>query len=388
MNKLLTIFVLLLLAQTGIADELIINNGNQYTNNTTVYINISVDGQNYGWVEEDNGTYVNITVNTTVQWTFNTTVNETKLFQLSKNENGTIVTANSSIILDQIDPVVNILFPVNKSTYFQDEISFTRYLSLEITDSIDDNGNLESLPFVFGNFTQDYPAYNVDVTSTIHNGGDNFTLSNSLGEHSIQVLVKDSAGNSLIYGFSYKVVSRTVSSGNIVRSLELNYIIDNSLINVTLTPTNGDFQFYNINETIPINFNVSFDNSSGENFNISMEKVVNTPSGFNTYKFIGAVPLTNLTYSINTSNTNTDYGQFSISGTFIDANRKSGIIAKSYYHLATTDIELYQRYDSNDNGVLEKGEVINAVVDYFKNELTFSEIMKIVIKYLFGSIFN
>ena len=394
MNKLIiTIFVLLMLAQTGIADTLTINGGNNYTNNLSVNITISVDGQDYGWVAGNNGTYFNVTANTTTQWIFNTSTNEEKTFTLTKEQDDFNISFTSKIILDRIDPVVNMIFPVDNSTYFQDEISSTRYLSLEITDTIDDNGNLESLPFVdygilgfWTGLNQDIPIYAVNSSSIIHNEQGNFTLSNSLGEHKIQVLLKDSAGNYNHSNFTYNVVSRTVSSGNIVRSLELNYIIDNSLINVTLTPTNGDFQIYNINETIPVNFNVSFVNSSGENFNISMEKVANTPVGYNTYKFIGAEPLTNLTYSINTTSSN--YGQFYISGTFIDADRKSGIIAKSYYHFASAQIELYQRYDSNDNGVLEKGEVINAVVDYFKNELTFSEIMKIVIKYLFGSIFN
>ena len=120
MNKLITIFVLLMLAQTGIADTLIINNGNNYTNNLSVNITISVDGQDYGWVAGSNGTYINVTANTTTEWIFNTTTNEEKPFTLTKEQNDFNITSTSKIILDRIDPVVNMIFPVNKSTYFQD----------------------------------------------------------------------------------------------------------------------------------------------------------------------------------------------------------------------------------------------------------------------------
>lgn len=171
------------------------------------------------------------------------------------------------------------------------------------------------------------------------------------------------------------------SSGIVSRTVDKNWLNSSNpldKITVTVTGTNADFRWYGVQETMPENMNVALPASEGTSVQVQQSGSI--------YTFVGvqgsAVPVTNftLTYFL-TANNGAQTG--AIQGTFRDSDKNDGTIMPSTNTIRiTTDV--WQMYDTDGDGTLDKNEVIAAAVDYFtKNTLTFGDIVSIVRHYLY-----
>ncbi len=360
----LTLMLLVASIGTAVADTITINNGNPYTNNPIVSVNITsnngfvfITNLSTGlWNQVENVNYINLPQNIGVSEGNNVL----KIYNGSSNISGFSIESFippqsnlniTSIILDVTKPVINIIFPINNSNYYENEIYGRGY----IYNIIDAN-----------------PAVpNATVSSQL--------LNTSIGNHSFSINAIDLAGNSNTTVIFYTVSTAPKSPGIIVRSLNRTSIVPGGSILVNLTASGSDFSVGSINETIPDIFTLT------PLVNTSFIQVTNISQGGNrVYTFVG-IGLYNISYVIST--TSELYDKYNISGEFMDGSSPHslrGDIEITKFYLSSADNDLYNHYDINVNGRLERNEVIDAVDDYFAGSVFFVDIIKIIIKYIAG----
>jgi len=159
-------------------------------------------------------------------------------------------------------------------------------------------------------------------------------------------------------------VSDTASiTGTVIRSISPSVIQPGSDLSITLTPSSSAlFALYQVIETIPQGF--TFVNSATSYTNQG-----------NVYNFT-QISGTPVTYVLRAPSTE---GNYAINGTFKDVNLNTGIIS------GTTSIRVGAiNYDSNNNGMIDRSEAVQAVMDYFNGAITKQEAINVVIAY-FGS---
>ncbi len=89
--------------------------------------------------------------------------------------------------------------------------------------------------------------------------------------------------------------------------------------------------------------------------------------------------MTNFSYTLTPMTCN--YGVYNISGNY-EINGtiiNSSITYITYY---SPYINIYKKYDTNNNGIISRDEVLTSVLDYFNTLLTHNEIINITNKYL------
>ncbi len=149
-----------------------------------------------------------------------------------------------------------------------------------------------------------------------------------------------------------------LSSAYPLRNLSNDSIYSNNSINVNVSyPDN----YTKTSEIIDACFNVS----SQYNYTIYDSMI---------YFF----NMTNFSYTLTPITCN--YGAYNISGNY-EINGtiiNSSITYITYY---SPYINLYRKYDTNNNSLISKDEVLNSVWDYFNNLLTNNEISNIIDKY-------
>ena len=93
---------------------------------------------------------------------------------------------------------------------------------------------------------------------------------------------------------------------------------------------------------------------------------------------------TSYTYTVTASET---VGTYSFSGTLRDFDRNDLAVAGASTVTVSSGDPLITRYDANNNGTIEKSEVIKAITDYLFGEgepISKAEVIKLITLYLFG----
>ncbi len=93
---------------------------------------------------------------------------------------------------------------------------------------------------------------------------------------------------------------------------------------------------------------------------------------------------TSYTYTVTASQT---VGTHSFSGTLKDFDRNDHAVGGASTVMVSSGDPLIIRYDANNNGTIEKSEVIKAITDYLfgKGEpITKADVIKLITLYLFG----
>ncbi len=151
------------------------------------------------------------------------------------------------------------------------------------------------------------------------------------------------------------------SSAYPLRNLSNNSIYSNESIIVNVTyPDNTT----SIVEIIPTCFNVT------------------SPLNFTMFDTIGYDfnNSTNFSYTITPNTCN--YGHQLITGVYSLNGSESITSDPTYITYYSPYINLYKKYDTNNNKLISKDEVLKSVLDYFNNLLSYNNVTKITDKYL------
>jgi len=163
----------------------------------------------------------------------------------------------------------------------------------------------------------------------------------------------------------------------VTRELSKNYTYtenDSSGILVTLKTTESGLIIYGIVETLPDNVSLSLVNSTNVNITKDGNKYMFITFGVNNQNHIL------LQYTINANN-DTSIGNYNISGYYKNTPNSISPIPDSTFRIANN---IFQAYDLNNDGVIEKNEAVAAVWDYFTqpSKIGLDDIIKLIRKYL------
>ncbi len=337
--KLLLMVLILLTPQIVSANSILINNGDAYTNNSNVSVNISSNLSNM--YVKCNTSWINVSTNELFYC--NLSVGDgNKTIQIDDNRNSDPEFINSSsIILDTVKPKIIPIFPVGSYTEIEIYGKTYNYTIL------DNNTNIS----------------NTTITPAV--------LNTTIGNHSYTIKTTDLAGNFNSTTVNYQVTAIPKSTGNVSRSTLKDWIIPNENLTVTLTAIGDAFKpnssvtiFY-VNETIPDEFIVT---------NIT-EDYSFTKIG-NIYNFYGLG--SSLSYNI--TSTATSCYPYNITGIFMDAYRATGDVeGQKTIRVLNPDSVWIKQWDANSNNYMELNELVNSIVfGFFNGPLLMSQILTII----------
>lgn len=182
-----------------------------------------------------------------------------------------------------------------------------------------------------------------------------------------QVFASELTGVVTIVGTSPTVI-RTIEGDDFLRVGDIN---KNTTINLTSGGGNNTtFQFWGVVETLPPNVSV----------NILTHNVSVIKNNYN-YSFV-IINSSTLRYNITPTHNSTP-GYYNITGYFVDSYNNTHKITPF-----NTTIRIFSEsfdvmfYDRNNNGSIEREEVLEAVSDYFKYIITIDDVLVVVRDYL------
>lgn len=161
------------------------------------------------------------------------------------------------------------------------------------------------------------------------------------------------------------------SKGNVTRSISPSSKISpsviqpGSILNITLTPSPATlFTSYQVNESIPFGFTF-----------VGASAAYTSQDSVYTFTQIGSAPIT---YTLIASSIE---GQYTTFGIFKDASADIGIVSGDpRIWVGVSIVPLY----AGSDGRIDRGEAVQAVMDYFNGIITRQEAIEVVMAYFSG----
>ncbi|MFA4870839.1 MAG: hypothetical protein WC623_21760 [Pedobacter sp.] len=160
-----------------------------------------------------------------------------------------------------------------------------------------------------------------------------------------------------------------LSTSNMTRTASKYYFYNNSTdtVSITFTPDGANFSIFAIKEILPSNFNLT-NSSYPNNFTVVFG---------NDTKYMASETSYPKQYLLTTSSL---IGLKRISGIFVDADHGFDYIPDTYICVIDTE---WRESDTNCDEKIDKSEVNRAVRKYYRHEISYITLMKVISNYTF-----
>ena len=235
-----------------------------------------------------------------------------------------------------------------------------RYISTDADETVDANWTVEEDVWTTGSGSLEY------VLTGLTDGT----------QYDVQVRAVNSAGDGPWSATATGTPQQGESGATATRSFSPTSVLPNG--EVTVTVAVADYgTFGGLTENLPEEFAYKPMSSNLADAQVAVNG--------QTVRFTLTGVFQSVTYVVTASSTE---GSYSFSGTLIDSDRQEIPVGGALTIAVTTEDPLVARYDANNNGTIEKSEVIAAINDYLfgagDEAISKAEVIELINLYLFG----
>ena len=235
-----------------------------------------------------------------------------------------------------------------------------RYISTDADETVDANWTVEEDVWTTGSGSLEY------VLTGLTDGT----------QYDVQVRAVNSAGDGPWSATATGTPQQGESGATATRSFSPTSVMPHG--EVTVTVAIADYGTLGaLTETLPEGFAYKPMSSNLDDAQVAVNG--------QTVRFTLTGGLQSVTYVVTASSTESSY---SFSGTLIDSDRQEIPVGGALTIAVTTADPLVARYDANNNGTIEKSEVIAAINDYLfgagEEAISKAEVIRLINLYLFG----